>query len=208
MLLPNLRDIPVKVTYAPLILGALLAGCAGRTTPRPERADVPQREHNWQQLAAATRSENPAPVRNTQERFELPKSHLDDFLTGHAKPQVKEPVAQATSPAPKSLPPAGASSPLQKTAKSLPMNPQNDKLSTRDVQVLLQTLGYYHGKLDGSNGPQTQKALKRFQKARGLKADGVAGVKTRKELLAQASRRSDVHTGTMVVTRVSGKTAN
>ena len=43
------------------------------------------------------------------------------------------------------------------------------------VQQRLQDLGYYTGKVDGKFGSASVKALKKFQKKSGLKADGVAG---------------------------------
>lgn len=54
---------------------------------------------------------------------------------------------------------------------------------SRSVYVLilqdsLNTLGYRTGGLDGSFGPATQNAVQRFQRARGLSADGVVGCGT------------------------------
>jgi len=52
----------------------------------------------------------------------------------------------------------------------------------KQVQAALVKAGYFKGKIDGRNGPRTRRALKAFQKARGLTADGVAGEKTMKQL--------------------------
>ena len=38
--------------------------------------------------------------------------------------------------------------------------------------------GFYNGKIDGVKGEQTKKAIKAFQKANGLRDDGVVGPKT------------------------------
>lgn len=56
------------------------------------------------------------------------------------------------------------------------------KLSTRQVQKALAAAGYYQGNVDGKEGPQTKKAIKAFQQANGLKADGVVGSATSEAL--------------------------
>jgi len=48
----------------------------------------------------------------------------------------------------------------------------------RDIQQALKNAGYYGGSIDGIKGKSTKKAVKDFQKANGLKADGVVGPKT------------------------------
>jgi peptidoglycan hydrolase-like protein with peptidoglycan-binding domain len=52
----------------------------------------------------------------------------------------------------------------------------------KQIQLVLQRAGYYKGKIDGKMGPQTKEAIKAFQKAKGLKADGVVGAQTWVEL--------------------------
>ncbi len=48
----------------------------------------------------------------------------------------------------------------------------------RDIQQALKNAGYYNGKVDGVKGKGTRRAIKDFQKANGLKADGVVGSRT------------------------------
>ncbi len=48
----------------------------------------------------------------------------------------------------------------------------------KDIQQALKNAGYYDGKIDGVKGKNTKKAIKDFQKASGLRADGVAGPRT------------------------------
>ena len=48
----------------------------------------------------------------------------------------------------------------------------------RDLQTNLTTLGYYWAEITGNFGSKTEDAVIRFQKAKGLTADGVAGSKT------------------------------
>ena len=50
--------------------------------------------------------------------------------------------------------------------------------AVRAVQKRLKELGYYKGSADGDFGPATEEAVKAFQKANGLTADGKVGEKT------------------------------
>jgi hypothetical protein len=52
------------------------------------------------------------------------------------------------------------------------------------VQWILQTNGLYDGKLDGDIGAKSKEAIKKFQAANGLKADGIAGKKTKAKLFS------------------------
>jgi len=52
----------------------------------------------------------------------------------------------------------------------------------KELQEKLAQVGYQVGKIDGVYGKSTTEAVKRFQRNRGLKADGVAGTKTIEEL--------------------------
>lgn len=48
----------------------------------------------------------------------------------------------------------------------------------KEIQTCLQNAGFYKGNIDGVKGKGTKKAIKSFQTANGLKADGVVGAKT------------------------------
>lgn len=52
----------------------------------------------------------------------------------------------------------------------------------RDYQRQLQALGYYSGSIDGDRGPLTKGAVENFQRAEGLKVDGIVGPATRAAL--------------------------
>ncbi|OPY89354.1 MAG: Zinc D-Ala-D-Ala carboxypeptidase precursor [Smithella sp. PtaU1.Bin162] len=52
------------------------------------------------------------------------------------------------------------------------------ELSHRQIQKALKNAGYYQGAIDGKIGPKTKEAILKFQRAKGLKADGVVGKKT------------------------------
>lgn len=56
------------------------------------------------------------------------------------------------------------------------------KLSVRQAQKALTAAGFYKGNADGKEGPLTQKAVKEFQQANGLKSDGVIGPATSEAL--------------------------
>lgn len=62
-----------------------------------------------------------------------------------------------------------------------------------DIQTKLSRLGYRLGRegIDGVFGPATQKALKAFQKSRGIKADGIVGDETWAELVGASYRLGD-----------------
>lgn len=56
-------------------------------------------------------------------------------------------------------------------------------MNTRQIQNLLDYLGYGPGPIDGLDGDNTRDAVTAFQRAEGLTVDGVAGVQTEKALL-------------------------
>ena len=68
---------------------------------------------------------------------------------------------------------------------------ESKKLSTRQIQAALKNAGFYRGSVDGKMGPATTEAIKSFQRANGLKADGVVGKKTRANLMKYLTDSSD-----------------
>lgn len=69
-------------------------------------------------------------------------------------------------------PPFYASRELRQT------NPYMRGDDVRELQRALKEQGYDPGQIDGIFGKKTERAVKRFQKASGLKADGIAGRRT------------------------------
>ena len=63
--------------------------------------------------------------------------------------------------------------------------------AVKKLQTALKEQGYYTGKIDGIFGSSTQKAVKAFQKRKGLKADGIAGPQTQEKLYAKPSGNSN-----------------
>lgn len=60
-------------------------------------------------------------------------------------------------------------------------------MTLKQIQNLLQYLGYYTILVDGIAGPRTTKAIQDFQEANDLKVDGIAGVKTQEALIKAVS---------------------
>lgn len=60
-------------------------------------------------------------------------------------------------------------------------------MTIRQVQNLLDYLGYDPGPIDGVDGANTRDAVKAFQRAEGLTVDGAVGVQTGKALLDAVS---------------------
>jgi hypothetical protein len=56
------------------------------------------------------------------------------------------------------------------------------KLQTAGLQVALKAHGFYTGRIDAITGPATRRGIVRFQRTRGLAADGIAGPRTRRAL--------------------------
>lgn len=73
---------------------------------------------------------------------------------------------------------------------SIDNNPKNDNVlrkgstgsAVREMQQLLKNNGYPVGKVDGTFGSETLKAVKAFQELNGLKVDGAVGPETMKVL--------------------------
>ncbi|MBF0330350.1 MAG: peptidoglycan-binding protein [Candidatus Omnitrophica bacterium] len=64
---------------------------------------------------------------------------------------------------------------------------KNDALNAKAIQHALVKLGYDVGRVDGQMGTQTKSAIRRFQKARGLGADGLMGLKTLRVLIRETA---------------------
>ena len=62
------------------------------------------------------------------------------------------------------------------------------QLSPKQIQRALKKAGFYQGPIDGNIGPKTKEAIIKFQKANGLKADGIVGKRTSAELNKYLSR--------------------
>ncbi|MDI9521115.1 MAG: peptidoglycan-binding protein [Bacillota bacterium] len=96
---------------------------------------------------------------------------------------------------------------IKTTARTLPsiegvtIRPGDQGDAVRAVQQILTDLKLYSGNLDGKYGAKTQDAVKAFQKANNLKADGVIGAKTYAAL--NASRQAATPTQAPVIEETS-----
>jgi peptidoglycan hydrolase-like protein with peptidoglycan-binding domain len=59
------------------------------------------------------------------------------------------------------------------------------------VQDALTKLGYDPGKVDGKDGPNTQKAVREFQAHVSIKIDGIVGPETRQALVTELASKSE-----------------
>lgn len=72
------------------------------------------------------------------------------------------------------------------SAEAAPAAPSSHRVLTgQEIQLALQHAGFYTGPVDGKLGPHTRVAIKLFQSAHQLVADGVAGTKTMSALQAE-----------------------
>lgn len=74
----------------------------------------------------------------------------------------------------------------------------------RDLQTDLTTLGYYWADITGNFGEKTEAAVKLFQKASGLTADGVAGTKTLNAIASAIAKRGGASSGSSSSVSSSG----
>ena len=106
-------------------------------------------------------------------RTPLPSSGTFEVITPTPAPGAAETIAVVTQKptvTPVALTPSPTPASLQQGFKG------SDRV--RELQRRLKALGYYNGSVDGDYGPNTEKAVRAFQKANGLTVDGKAGAKT------------------------------
>lgn len=103
-----------------------------------------------------------------------------DGVAGEATMKLLESgnAKKAPTPTPKPTP--------TPTSSALRLGSSGSKVKT--MQQKLKNLGYYTGSVDGQFGEGTEKALKAFQKANGLSADGVAGTATLNKLNSSSAK--------------------
>ncbi|QMS92315.1 peptidoglycan-binding protein [Nostoc edaphicum CCNP1411] len=79
-----------------------------------------------------------------------------------------------------------------------------------DVQILqtqLKQLGYYSGAVDGQYNASTETAVAKFQKAKGLQIDGLAGLTTRERLQADLVAKNQIVTSPIITSPIVAPSA-
>ena len=87
---------------------------------------------------------------------------------------------------------------------TLKLNSQGTKVSR--LQTDLKQLGYYYAEITGNFGAKTEAAVKAFQKAKGLTADGVAGTKTLNAIAAAVDKAGGSSSGSSSTNMKLGST--
>ncbi|MBN3941283.1 peptidoglycan-binding protein [Nostoc sp. NMS9] len=112
--------------------------------------------------------------------------------------------------APEILELAQASSTL--TASPAVLRYGSRKLDVQRLQTQLKQLGYYSGVVDGQYNTNTEIAVSKFQKVKGLKLDGIAGPATQEKLQAAMEAKKQFVTSPKVtspkVTSIAPTSAN
>ncbi len=103
------------------------------------------------------------------------------FSSGGSSTSTPPPTTTAaTTTATQPTTPAPAPKPVP--APTTPLKPGDTGAQVKVLQKALASLGYSPGKIDGDYGPSTQAAVEKFQTSAGIKADGIVGPETLKEL--------------------------
>jgi peptidoglycan hydrolase-like protein with peptidoglycan-binding domain len=98
-----------------------------------------------------------------------------------------------------------SSVPMPATLRDLSLNRQGSDVES--LQTRLTELGYYAGRISGSYGELTRAAVEAFQRANGLTADGIAGVRTQTKMYADTAvpaSGTETDTSTVPDTDTSG----
>lgn len=190
-------------------LSPVCAGWFKAKWGRPLRMGDKMTEAECEQLLAQVLNHEVAPVANKllpdcQERFDAESSVIYNCGPGAAKWKWAQAAMQqlyataasrlrTTAITAMGIPSNGLRKRRQAEAALLEDRTYNivstshatDSDDLRVVQKGLTTLGYYKGTIDGVMGPLTMGAVKNFQRAYGLKVDGIVGNAT-KSTLARA----------------------
>jgi len=168
---PNITDIPV--TDLPI------------ATDMPIPAIVPAGDGNRVNegdATAPTASQTAQPIFGvtgfTTQTASQPSSSgsQPSFAESGIDPFVNPTASQTSSTG------SGSSSTTVPPAESGSLRNGSEGAEVRELQQRLNDLGYYAGSIDGKFGDQTESAVRAFQRANGLKADGIAGSQTRLRL--------------------------
>ena len=130
----------------------------------------------------------------------LKRFQVENGLTADGVAGTKTLNAIAAAVARKGGTPASGGS----AGTTLKLNSQGTKVS--QLQTDLKQLGYYYAEITGNFGEKTEAAVKAFQKAKGLTADGVAGKKTLDAIAAAVDKAGGSSSGSSSTNMKLGST--
>lgn len=146
-----------------------------QNTPTPTQAD--SGGNGWDNWGLEnTPTPTPSPGPGEEIFFNYTPVPGDGSVTTDAQGTIGVVTEQPATPTPTQAPVTPTPTP-----KSLQVGFTGSD-AVRAVQRRLKELGYYKGSADGDFGPATEKAVKEFQQANGLSADGKVGQKTLEKL--------------------------
>lgn len=152
----------IKNLFLLVVATVFLAGC---TTTR-EPSQLSQLEIKMAQLERQVNDRN--------EELEQLKYDVKDLSAQIDGVESAQPAQEYYPPAKKT---SGISSSSVETEEIIRV-----PVAAQDVQKALKGAGYYDGAIDGKVGVKTKEAIKSFQQAHNLNADGIIGKKTWEEL--------------------------
>ncbi len=97
-------------------------------------------------------------------------AHEPDKISQQEIPRIVQPSAGQNKPKEQKY--------ASKTQEEILYYRLNSKKHIKRIQEALVKAGFYKGEIDGKMGPRTKLAIKNFQKARKINADGIIGPKT------------------------------
>ncbi|MHC5672857.1 peptidoglycan-binding protein [Nostoc sp.] len=83
-------------------------------------------------------------------------------------------------------------------ASPVVLSPSSQGSDVQRLQTQLKQLGYYSGMVDGQYNASTEIAVAKFQKAKGLKVDGITGLATKVSLQAAMVSKNQIITSPIV----------
>ena len=161
------------------------------TDVRNLQQDLTTLGYYWAEITGTFGAKTETAVKRFQE---------ENGLTADGVAGTKTLKAIAAAVARKGGTPASGSS----AGTTLKLNSQGTKVS--QLQTDLKQLGYYYAEITGNFGEKTEAAVKAFQKAKGLTADGVAGTKTLNAIAAAVDKAGGSSSGSSSTNMKLGST--
>ena len=148
----------------------------GQLTPTPTPAD--DGGNGWDNWGS-TQAPSPSPTPEPGQVIVFDSPAPSDGTSQGPQDTIQVVTEQPPTPTPTQAPVTPTPTP-----KSLQRGFTGSE-AVRAVQKRLKELGYYKGLADGDFGPATETAVKEFQRANGLSADGKVGEKTLQKMNAK-----------------------